>query len=70
MQAVVVPLRISVSQKDARDGAGVGLVGEGFLGWIDVVVDPLQQLLARRRDHLGLHIVHMGVYEAGRQDAA
>jgi len=48
----------------------VCLVGEGFLGGIDVVVDPLQQLLARRSDHLGLHIVHMGVDEAGRENAA
>ena len=54
----------------ARDRAGVCLVGEGFLGGIDVVVDPLQQLLARRSDHLGLHIVHMGVDEAGRENAA
>ena len=46
------------------------LVGESFLGRIDVVVHPLQQLLARRSDHLGLHIVHMRVDEARREDAA
>jgi hypothetical protein len=57
----------------AEDGgnlARVGLVRKGLLRGIDIIVDPLQKLFAGRRNHLALHIVHMRVDEARRQDAA
>jgi hypothetical protein len=46
------------------------LIGECFLGGIDVVVHPLQKVLAWGGNHLGLNIVHVGVDEARREDAA
>ncbi|MGA7544761.1 MAG: hypothetical protein WBW08_02870 [Methyloceanibacter sp.] len=37
---------------------------------IDIVVHPLQELLAGCRDDAGLHVVDVGVDEAGGDDAA
>jgi hypothetical protein len=43
----------------------VDLVGECLLGWIDIVVDPIEQALSGRGDDAGLYIVDMRVDEAG-----
>jgi hypothetical protein len=45
-------------------------IREGLLGHIGVVLEPVEQLPARRRDHAGLRIVHMGVDEARNDQAA
>ena len=54
----------------ARGVAGDRFVGEGLLGDVGVVVEPVEQLLALRADDAGLHIVDVGVDKARRDERA
>jgi hypothetical protein len=56
--------------EERGDRARMGLVGESFLNGIDVVLNPLQELLAGRGDDLALHVVDVGIDEARAEDAA
>ena len=53
----------------ARGRARDLLVGEGLLGRIGVIVEPVEQLFALRADDSGLDVVDVGVDEARRDQA-
>ena len=56
-------------QKEAGDAGGVRRIGELLLFDEGVPVQPLEELRAVGRDHLGLRIVDVGIYQAGQDHA-